>query len=68
MFADPLFWAPGTAVALTAGVLGPGQPITSQVVVPPNPVFAGLQLLYQGITLEASTGLQISNPAIGVVR
>ncbi|HEU4418141.1 MAG TPA: hypothetical protein VFT55_04335, partial [Planctomycetota bacterium] len=68
LFADPLFWAPGTVVALTAGVMGPGQPITSQVLVPAHPAFAGLLLLYQGITLEPLASLQISNPAIGVVR
>jgi hypothetical protein len=68
VFADPLFWAQGFAVALSAGVPAPGLPVTGPVAIPGNPVFAGLQLLYQGITLDAAAGLQISNPAVGVVR
>ncbi|HEU4420161.1 MAG TPA: hypothetical protein VFT55_14595 [Planctomycetota bacterium] len=68
VFVDPLFWAQGNAVTLSAGVPAPGQPVTGQVAIPGNPVFAGLQLLYQGITLDAAAGLQLSNPAVGVVR
>jgi hypothetical protein len=68
VFADPLFWAQGMAVTLSAGVPATGQPVTGLVAIPGNPVFAGLQLLYQGITWEAAAGLQISNPAVGVVR
>ncbi|HZN41781.1 MAG TPA: hypothetical protein VFD82_23455 [Planctomycetota bacterium] len=68
VFGDPLFWAQGTAVTLSAGVPAPSQPVTGQVAIPGNPVFVGLQLLYQGITWDAAAGLQISNPAVGVVR
>lgn len=42
--------------------------MTGQVAITCNPVLAGLQLLYQGITLHAAAGLQLSNPAVGVVR
>ena len=42
--------------------------MTGQVAIPGNPVFTGVQLLYQGITWDGVAGLQISNAAVGVVR
>jgi len=66
--ADPIFWDLSTAVNQAVGVPAVGQPVGSQIVVPNNPVFRGVGLVYHGFTWEPVGGLQVSNPVAVVVH
>lgn len=64
---DPLFWDLATAVNQAVGIPAPQQPVTSQIPVPLNAVFVGLELVHHGFTLDAVGGLQVSQPVAVVV-
>lgn len=65
---DAFWWSPPTVATLAVGIPQPGVPLSSTVPVPNQLVWVGIQILCQGVTFDATTGLQASNPVPFVVR
>lgn len=56
---DPIAIAAGTEIEMAFGVLSPT--LTAGYAVPPNPVLSGVTVTWQGASIDAVEGLQISN-------
>jgi len=64
---DPLWWSGPTAVVQSVGVISETSPLTSTLTVPNVAAFAGLRLVWHGVSYEASGGLQVSPPVPAVI-
>ncbi|MCR9244003.1 MAG: hypothetical protein NXI31_03155 [bacterium] len=62
--AAPLWLDPNVWLFAAVG----NAPVTAQQFVPGNSGFLGLQLMWQGVTWDSTTGLVASLPALGVVH
>jgi hypothetical protein len=61
-FVDEVWIDPATAVVLTSGLFASPQ-LRGNVAVPNADLFFGTRLACQGVTFDATAGLQLSNPA-----
>lgn len=67
LVADPIWLDPLSLVILTSGVPGPGAPVVATISLPAVSTTLGFRFAWQGLTFDASAGLQISNPEYTVV-
>lgn len=56
---DPILLLPGSEVLLASGSLS--APLNGSYIVPLSPVITGVRVVWQGASLEAASGLQLSN-------
>ena len=58
-FADAILLAPGTENLQVLGIFGPS--LTASYTVPPPPLLLGVRVTWQGVSADATSGVQISN-------
>lgn len=66
---DDPFWLDPAALAWVAfGVLQPGQPITTQLQVPNQPLLVATRVGWQAVVCDPSAAAQASNPSLFAIR
>ncbi len=66
--ADTVWLDPTTMLTVTSGIPAPGAPVTTQTSMPAISSTLGFVIVWQGLTLDAIAGFQISNPGYSILR
>ena len=62
LVADSIWLDPAVTFVIASGVPAAGAPVSHQIAMPGVSSALGFEIVWQGLTLDASAGLQISNP------
>ena len=66
--ADSVWLDPLSMLVVVSGIPGPGAPVAASISMPAVSTTLGFQIVWQGLTLEATAGFQISNAEYNVVH
>lgn len=66
--ADSVWIDPLSMLVVVSGIPGPGAPVAASISMPAVSTTLGFQIVWQGLTLEATAGFQISNAEYNVVH
>ncbi len=66
--ADTVWLDPATMLIVTSGIPAPGAPVTTLTSMPAISSTLGFVIAWQGLSLDAIVGFQISNPGYSILR